>query len=617
MKLESAGKSVLVESMGHNTSGATPDIAALADGRILLVWTEDLTQPTDTSDDTDGAIFARILNGDGTPDGEIFQVNDARTFAQDRPHVVVFPGGGFAIGWTSNAKYGDGPGETDTFLKVFSDFGGQLTSGPAFDIVPDNPAGTIKPNKTSDQSLREMVALDSDRVALVLENGATYIYSTGARSVDKLASNDITDIAMLENGNIVNAGPSGNGKEVKLVLTDGNFSVPDGFSGIYNPLTFFLKGSTDKAHKIGKVELAALKGGGFAVAYAEKSGDLTSVIRLNIISDEAVKEFTGQNLGRQFEFDSPVAKFDMISLSNGGFALALVIKDTDGTGIEIRLYDANGKLSTKLPVTDTDIGDQADPSLTQLPDGTVVLSYTDTSDPATAGETNGMRLAFFDLDGASGKFVGTGGDDFLGGVGGNDRIFGLGGDDEIKGRDGDDRLHGGDGNDTLEGGDGQDALRGGAGDDTLKGGNDNDGIGGGSGVDNLSGGQGGDVLGGGTGNDVLRGGAGRDVLKGGADDDRLFGDGGNDILKGQSGDDILTGGGGADTFVFARGHVGDDTVKDFDEAQDIIAIHLRGLNEASVQVAINGTDTEITFATNTITLEGVALDKADITFDFF
>ena len=627
MRLQSAGDNVLVESMGHSTSGTDPDIVALADGRLLMVWTETLSQPTDTSDDTDGAIFARILNSDGTSDGDIFQVNDAQTFLQGNPHVVVFPAGGFAIGWTTTATYGDMPVESDTFVKVYNDFGAELTSSDPFDIVEDNPAPGILPDVSDDQILHEMVALDSDRIALVLENGETHIYSSSAGTVSLLdaAADGDSDIAVLENGNIVRAGtyldptPPGTGREyVRLVLTDNSFQAPTGISGIYDPLVFYLEGSTNLGDTVGEVELAALTGGGFAVAFAVTTGSTTSEIRLNILTDEALKEFTGTPLVRTFAFDSPVAEFDMLSLSNGGFALALVTKDTDGTGtgIDILLYDADGSLSTRIQATDTDVGDQADPSLTQQPDGTVVLAYTDTSDLITAGETNGMRLAFFELDGSSGKFTGTTGDDFLSGVGGNDRIFGLGGNDDIVGLGGNDSLFGGAGNDTLDGGAGHDALRGGLGDDTLQGRGGHDGLSGGAGLDELSGGAGNDVLGGGADNDTVRGGGGHDVVKGGGGDDQLFGNNGDDVLKGHDGNDELTGGNGADTFVFSRAHTGNDTVKDFDETEDVVAIHLRGLEESSVSVSISGADTEISFGTQVITLEGVNLAEADITFEF-
>jgi len=638
MKLQSSGKEILVESAGSASLATDPDVVVLANGQLLVVWTETLPSPTDEFDDTDGGIFARLLNADGTPAGEVFQVNDAQTFVQGHPHVVAFDAGGFAIGWTTTATYGDMPVESDTFLKIYNNLGATLTSSEAFDIVPDNPAPGVLADNFDDQKLHEMVALDDDRIAMVLENGEIYIYSAGSKTVALLEAVDPTelgddgasDIAVLDNGNIVRAGayhdvspisltsPATDHWVVRLVLSDNDFQTPTGISGIYGPLEFYLQGSSSLSHAIGEVELAALKGGGFAVAYAEKSGNATSVIRLNIITDEALKEFTGQPLERTFAFDSPVAEFDMISLSNGGLALALVTTDTNGTGkgIDILLYDADGTLSTRIQATGTDVGDQANPSLTQQSDGTVVLAYTDTSDLVTAGETNGMRLAFFDVDGASGKFNGSGGNDFLGGVAGNDQIFGLGGDDTIQGRGGNDRLVGGDGNDTLEGGDGKDSLRGNLGNDTLRGNKGNDGIGGGGGSDTLFGNEGRDILGGGQGKDVLRGGAGDDILKGGADNDRLFGDAGNDVLRGHDGSDQLTGGAGSDVFVFTNGQTGSDTITDFNSTEDVIAIHLDGLNKSAVTVSNSGGNTEIEFGSNLITLDDVKLIESDITFDF-
>ncbi len=611
MKLNSVGKNVLVESMGATTSGTDPDIVALADGRLLMVWTENLDQPSDTSDDTDGAIFARILNADGTSDGDIFQVNDAQTFLQGKPHVAVFPAGGFVIGWTSSAVYGDSTFDSDTFLKVYNDLGAELISGDAFDIVKDNPGG-------GDQVLQEVVILDNDRVALVLVDGKTYIYSAGAKSVSLLDSG-ISDIAVLENGDIVRAGSSVTDQtQVSLVLTNKDFQAPTGISGVYAPLKFDLQGSNNPENTIGEVELASLKRGGFAVAYAEKTSNSTSVINLNIITDEALNEFTGQPLVRSFAFDSPVAEFDMISLSGGGFALALVTTDIDGagTGIDILLYDENGTLSTRRQATDTDVGDQADPGLTQQPDGTIVLTFTDNSVPTTAGETNDMRLAFFDVTDGAGKFIGTNGNDFLSGLAGNDRVFGYGGNDEISGGNGNDLLFGGDGDDVLKGGNGRDALRGGQGADKLNGNSGDDGLSGGAGDDILTGGKGRDVLGGGGGADTLNGGLGFDFLKGGAGNDVLFGEEGKDVLKGQAGDDTLTGGDGADTFVFARGLSGNDTITDFNATEDVIAIHLRGLKEAKVTVTIINADTEIGFGADSVTLEGVHLLDTDITFEF-
>ena len=90
MQLKRSDSEVLVGSVGYTPSGKSPDITTLADGRLLVVWTETLGRPTDDYDDVDGAIFARIFDPTGKPLGDAFQVNDWQPFTQDSPQVVAF-----------------------------------------------------------------------------------------------------------------------------------------------------------------------------------------------------------------------------------------------------------------------------------------------------------------------------------------------------------------------------------------------------------------------------------------------------------------------------------------------------------------------------------------------
>lgn len=122
---------------------------------------------------------------------------------------------------------------------------------------------------------------------------------------------------------------------------------------------------------------------------------------------------------------------------------------------------------------------------------------------------------------------------------------------------------------TLKGGNGNDSLNGAGGNDKLLGQNDNDTLKGGSGNDLLDGGEGKDKLFGEDGNDKLIGGGGNDLLDGGSGNDNLDGGSGNDKLIGGAGNDTMNGGGGVDTFVFS-GNFGDDTIKGFDLANDIV-----------------------------------------------
>lgn len=76
-------------------------------------------------------------------------------------------------------------------------------------------------------------------------------------------------------------------------------------------------------------------------------------------------------------------------------------------------------------------------------------------------------------------------------------------------------------------------------------------------------------------------GNGRDnVIIGNRADNRLDGAWGDDTIDGAGGDDILTGGRGADTFIFSDGF-GQDTITDFDLAQDGETIRLSSLSSIS------------------------------------
>ena len=609
MKLQLVNRDIVVESAGIDGAISDLDITPLTNGNLLVTWAEYLSQPTDEFDDTDGAVFARILDGDGTAISETIQVNDFAPHLQDSPKVVAATGGSFGIGWTNTATYGDGASDADIFMKFFDSDGSEIP-GFFLDVVEDTP-GEL-PEDHSNEELQEIIGLSGNRFAILSKDKdptsgtSAYIYDSGGALTTTIGSSSanvsVDDMVQLANGNIVAAGVSvsGTGDDgIALKLFNSNFLAPDGFTGIYEPLSFHIDGSplTQKAEN--NLQLAALGGGGFALAFVEESDAGRSVIQLSLISDHALEEADEIPIvTRNYEFDSEKAEFDMIGLSGGGLALAVTRPDSgvDTSGVDIMLFDADGKLQTKMSASASDEGDQAHPSLVELDDGRIALAFTDVS--ATGNNSNPMSLAFFEVTDGVGKFIGTAGDDVLAGVGGNDRILGGDGDDTIRGRNGNDRLFGEDGNDRLLGGNGKDALRGGGGNDTLLGGSGHDG------------------LGGGAGRDRLEGGAGRDILGGGAGNDRLIGGAGDDWLKGGAGNDLMKGGGGSDTFHFVRGRSGTDTVQDFDAAEDILSINLRGGKAAQVEVEASGGDTVVSFGSASVTLQDVTLAKADIDFLF-
>ena len=75
-----------------------------------------------------------------------------------------------------------------------------------------------------------------------------------------------------------------------------------------------------------------------------------------------------------------------------------------------------------------------------------------------------------------------------------------------------------------------------------------------------------------TGDDQITGSAVANELSGAAGDDTLEGGSGDDTILGGSGDDLMSGGEGADTYTFLTSD-GNDTISDFDIAEDVLIIN--------------------------------------------
>ncbi len=301
--------------------------------------------------------------------------------------------------------------------------------------------------------------------------------------------------------------------------------------------------------------------------------------------DISVEDYNVRVIGASIDFSNPDLETNVVAVSwNGGANTAYVLGFFDNVS------------SQQLVIQ---IGGDSLPSFANVAAFNLFLSGASFAEAgAGSGFAAGDTILFSTLltqpniiSTEADTIVGSADDDVFDGGAGNDTISGLGGNDRLSGDDGDDTLSGGLGRDTLNGGAGNDVLRTGGGNDTARGGN---------------------------GRDRILGEAGDDRLFGQGGNDRMDGGKGNDLLNGGVGNDRMTGGGGRDTFIFVTGEAGDDLITDFDAARDILAIDLGGLGRASVAVSNDGTDTVVTYGNgaNTITLDGVALARADITFEF-
>lgn len=80
---------------GSGVSSAESSVTALADGRAVVVWAQD----NGSSD----AIYARVVNADGTMSHPEFIVNSATGLGESAPHVSELPNGEIFVTWTSSA----------------------------------------------------------------------------------------------------------------------------------------------------------------------------------------------------------------------------------------------------------------------------------------------------------------------------------------------------------------------------------------------------------------------------------------------------------------------------------------------------------------------------------
>jgi len=177
-------------------------------------------------------------------------------------------------------------------------------------------------------------------------------------------------------------------------------------------------------------------------------------------------------------------------------------------------------------------------------------------------------------------------------------LDGLGGNDKLTGSTQDDFLYGGTGNDVLNGKAGSDTMEGGGNDDTLRGGGGIDFLFGDGGADKLFGGTGNDELYGGTQDDELYGEGQDDLLDGGAGTDRLFGGLANDTLIGGADRDVLTGDSGADTFVFDEPHFAGLTLSTADQIKDFKDFQGDKIDLSLVDAIMGGGEDAFTFIDN-------------------
>lgn len=564
--------------------------AALPDGRSVIIWKSEAT--IDNSGAGQSDIRATILASNGSVLRGDFQLQPSRgsagtpyNFGYD---VVGLPGGNFAMvhqRWAFDYFGNNDVEGTVIVIGLYDRNGAPMTNREILIHQTDEVLGDV-------------------RIARLVTGEMVVVWDQGSETPGEIGSDAY--------GRMLNA----NGQPMGAIFEIGTD----------------IDAYTDQQH----VEVEALRGGGFVVAYTDEGidndddGIAASVYgRGTVDADVITVDLTGTMAG--LRGDDVIRGDYRANHIDGGLGQDRLI-DLAGGNDTLNGGDGNDTLQGGAG-NDTLIGGRgADTALYVANNLPVLLNLSLT----TAQDTTEGRDV---LIGVENLITGNGNDiqygnasmNVLTGNGGNDLLAGGLHHDTLSGGMGYDSLNGGYGNDVLDGGYGNDLLQGGAGVDTIifAGVNDmtvsletealqNTGMGidrlmgienltTSSGNDNLTGNIYDNIIISGAGADRLMGRAGNDDLMAGDGNDVLYGGLGNDTLRGSDGLDLLIGGPGADVFSFSR--LGPrDRVLDFEDNIDKLRIDVMNPANPGIQItaAADGSGTVVSWLGSSLMLDGIS-----------
>ena len=390
------------------SSQDTPVVTGLADGGWLVCW---------TSYDQDGSatgLYQQRYNSAGETVGAEQQVNNQVEDYQLNASVTSLTDGGWLVCWESYAQDGSGYG---VYQQRFTADG--LTSGEE---------SRVNTQTTGSQNTAAVTAL--------ADGG--WLVSWMAYSEDGLQS----DI---------------------LQQRYSSAGLPIGAEATVNSSSGTLQESS---------QTTALLDGGWLVTWhaPQADGNATDIFQQRYAAN-------GNAVAGETRVNRTVTDYQLnastCGLADGGWLVCWESYSQDGSGYGVyqQRYNAQGiAQGGEVRVNSFTSGSQGTPSVTALPDGGWVVSWTSYEQEDTTSGIYQQRYS------AAGTPAGTGTPTLTGDQHDNwlhfsglqaIQIEGGGGNDELQGGDADDRLDGGTGNDTLNGGTGADTLIGGRGNDAY------------------------------------------------------------------------------------------------------------------------------------------------------
>ncbi|WP_230533198.1 calcium-binding protein [Microvirga roseola] len=430
------GTEILINGPGDNDE---PHVTALADGRFVVAWVDHDAQE----------VRAQIINADGSPRGKQFTINTTSAGEQQLPNIAALADGRFVAVWTDQRAYLDDGENADIYGQIFSVSGTKIGTGFKInDGISVPPAhALVQPDITtlSDggfavtwRDLEDPAPGDMGAYVWVAR------YDADGDSVGPISDIQFTldnenakpAIQALEGGGYVVAWSQGTDTsainlQAAIISSDGDGHIIQVAED--DP-------SLDIVHV--HPQITKLTDGGFVVTWKVNDGSSGA-------EDYAVRAqvFDADGTARGIAFEvSSIAGVEVdpvvTALNDGRFMIAWAdyhVYASLSTEVKGQVYQADGVKDGEAFTIHTPHGvNDRMPSISTLVDGRVVVSWWHDGEPTIRTQIIDPREAGITMAGTSlnDDYVGTRFIDELNGGQGSDQFDGGAGADVINGGDG-------------------------------------------------------------------------------------------------------------------------------------------------------------------------------------
>jgi Ca2+-binding RTX toxin-like protein len=373
-----------------------PTITSLASGGFVVSWSDDSGQGGDASP---AGIKAQIFDGSGNKVGGEFLVNTTTPQPQQEPAITALPSGGFVVSWFDNVN-------AEIKAQIFDASGNRV--GSEFLVTTETTNFQQAPTITALASGAIVISWQDD--SGVFLQGADpsgfgikaqiFVISDGPTDI-ALSSASVSEIA-IENLTVATLSATGS--------VNGAFSysiVSDSTNG-----AFRLEGDRLVVADNARLDFETAPSATVVIRVTDTNGnsyDESFTLAVTDVANEA-RFAAGADFLVNTETQNDQSDPTIIALANGGFVVSWADNsgqglDAVGTGIKAQIFDANGnKVGSEFLVNFNTLNAQSEPTITALPSGGFVVSWTDNSRQGGDASFLAVKAQIFN---ASGNKIGS------------------------------------------------------------------------------------------------------------------------------------------------------------------------------------------------------------------